>query len=52
MPVVAPPSGLLSGLMRRSGGAEVMPSLDGIAGLPEGMISALEARAVWAKYGF
>jgi serine protease SohB len=51
-PVVAPPSGLLAGLMRRSGGAEVMPSLDGIAGLPEGLISALEARAVWAKYGF
>jgi serine protease SohB len=51
-PVVAPPSGLLGGLMRRSGGAEVMPALDGIAGLPEGLISALEARAVWAKYGF
>jgi serine protease SohB len=51
-PVVAPPSGLLSGLMRRAGGAEVMPALDGIAGLPEGLISALEARAVWAKYGF
>jgi serine protease SohB len=51
-PVVAPPSGLLAGLMRRSGGAEVMPSLDGLAGLPDGLISALEARAVWAKYGF
>jgi len=49
-PVVAPPSGLLAGLMRKSSGAEA--SLDGIAALPDQLISALETRAVWAKYGF
>ncbi|MBB1090803.1 S49 family peptidase [Rhodopseudomonas palustris] len=49
-PVVAPPSGLLASFMRRSSGAEA--SLDGLAALPESLISALETRAIWAKYGF
>jgi serine protease SohB len=49
-PLIAAPSGLLSGLMRRSSGAEA--SLDGMAGLPDQLISALETRAIWAKYGF
>jgi hypothetical protein len=26
--------------------------LDGIGGLPEEVISALETRAIWAKFGF
>lgn len=52
MPVIAPRSGLLSSLLgRRTGGAEVA-ALDGLAGMPEAAISALEARAIWAKYGF
>jgi serine protease SohB len=49
-PVIAPPSGLLASLTRKSSGAEA--SLDGVAALPESLISAMEARAVWAKYGF
>jgi signal peptide peptidase SppA len=49
-PVIAPPSGLLAGVMRRSSGAG--SSVEGLAALPEAAISALEARAVWAKYGF
>ena len=52
-PVIAPSGGLLSGLLgRRSAGAGTMVSLDGIAGLPDELISALESRAIWAKFGF
>ncbi|MFC0239373.1 S49 family peptidase [Rhodopseudomonas telluris] len=51
-PVIAPPTGLLSNVMRKSSGAGAEVSLDGVAALPEQLISALEARAVWAKYGF
>ena len=52
-PVIAPASGMLSGLLgRRSPGAGSMSALDGIGGLPDELISALEARAIWAKFGF
>jgi len=52
-PVIAPASGLLSGLLgRRSAGADAMGVLDGVASLPDELISALEARAIWAKFGF
>jgi len=52
-PLVAPSSGLLSGLLgRKSAGAGTFASLDGIAGLPDELISALESRAIWAKFGF
>src|ERR1700710_140192 len=53
MPVIAPASGMLSGLFgRKSAGAGALTSLDGIAGLPDELISALETRAIWAKFGF
>src|SRR4051812_33125942 len=53
MPVIAPPTGLLSGLLgRKSAGAGSLASLDGVAGLPDELISALETRAIWAKFGF
>jgi signal peptide peptidase SppA len=54
MPVIAPASGMLSGLLgRRSAGAgAALTSLDGMAGLPDELISALETRAIWAKFGF
>ena len=52
-PVIAPASGMLSGLLgRRSPGAGSMSALDGIGGLPDELISALETRAIWAKFGF
>src|SRR6476646_3376679 len=52
-PLVAPSSGLLSGLLgRKSAGAGTLASLDGFAGLPDEVISALESRAIWAKFGF
>jgi signal peptide peptidase SppA len=52
-PVIAPSTGLLSGLLgRKSAGAGTLVQLDGIAGLPDELISALETRAIWAKFGF
>jgi signal peptide peptidase SppA len=52
-PVVAPATGMLSGLFgRKSAGAATLGRLDGIAGLPDELISALETRAIWAKFGF
>jgi signal peptide peptidase SppA len=53
MPVIAPAAGMLSGLLgRRSAGAAALGQLDGFASLPEELISALETRAIWAKFGF
>jgi signal peptide peptidase SppA len=52
-PVIAPASGMLSGLFgRRSAGAGTLAALEGVAGLPEEVISALESRAIWARFGF
>ena len=48
-----PASGMLAGLLgRRSPGAGSLAALDGIGGLPDEVISALETRAIWAKFGF
>lgn len=53
MPLVTPGRGLLSSLFgRRSAGADTLDTLDGISELPEGLISALETRAIWARFGF
>jgi signal peptide peptidase SppA len=52
-PVIAPATGMLSSLLgRKSAGAGALASLDGLAGLPDELISALETRAIWAKFGF
>ncbi len=52
-PVVTPSTGLLSALLgRKSAGAGTLASLDGFTGLPDELISALESRAIWAKFGF
>ncbi|KYG98266.1 S49 family peptidase [Bradyrhizobium sp. DOA1] len=52
-PVIAQPTGLLSGLMgRKSPGAGQLSALESIAGLPDELISAVETRAIWAKFGF
>ena len=52
-PLVAPSTGLLSGLLgRKSAGAGTLAPLDGFTGLPDELISALESRAIWAKFGF
>ena len=52
MPVIAPPAGLLSGLLGRKSGAGTAVASDGLTGLPEELISALETRAIWARFGF
>ena len=52
-PVIAPASGMLSGLLgRKSAGASTLSSLEGFSGLPDELISALETRAIWARFGF
>src|SRR6476659_1366121 len=52
-PVIAPASGMLSGLLGgRSHGAGALCALDGIGGLPDELLAALGARAIWAKFGF
>ncbi len=47
-PVIAPAGGLLSGMVGRKPGAG---SLLGWTSGPEDLISAIEARALWARYG-
>jgi signal peptide peptidase SppA len=52
-PLIAPASGMLASLLgRKSAGAGAMAALDGAAGLPDELISALETRAIWARFGF
>src|ERR1700689_744225 len=51
-PGIAPATGLLSSLLGRKSGAGTLVQFDGIAGLPDEVISALETRAIWAKFGF
>jgi signal peptide peptidase SppA len=52
-PVVAPPTGLLSSLFgRKSTGAGTLVALHGMPHLPDELISALEERSIWAKFGF
>ena len=46
-PLIAPPTGFLSGLLgRRSAGSFALEQM------PDALISSLEERAVWARYGF
>jgi signal peptide peptidase SppA len=51
-PVIAPSAGLLAGLLGRKSVAGTVAAPDGLAGLPDQLISALETRAIWARYGF
>jgi signal peptide peptidase SppA len=50
MPLIAPASGPFSGLFGRRSASSSVAAFG--AELPEELISALEARAVWARYGF
>ncbi|MBR0823652.1 S49 family peptidase [Bradyrhizobium liaoningense] len=52
-PVIAQPTGLLSGFLgRKSAGAGQLSAMESMAGLPDELISAVETRAIWAKFGF
>jgi hypothetical protein len=43
---------LLSGLWAEIGGRGALGQPDGFTGLLDELISALETRAIWAKFGF
>jgi signal peptide peptidase SppA len=52
-PLVAPASGMLAGLFgRRSPGAGSLSLAEAAASLPDELISALESRAIWGRFGF
>jgi signal peptide peptidase SppA len=52
-PVIAQPTGLLSSLLgRKSPGAGQLSAMESMASLPDELISAVETRAIWAKFGF
>lgn len=48
-PLIAPASGLVANLTGRKPGAATLASA---SGFPDELISALESRAIWARYGF
>jgi len=52
MPVIAPPTGLLSGIAgRKPGAGSALLGVAGFTGFSEDLISTLEERAIWARYG-
>jgi signal peptide peptidase SppA len=52
-PLIAPATGMLAGLFgRRTPGAGSLSLAETAAGLPDEVISALESRAIWARFGF
>jgi signal peptide peptidase SppA len=52
-PLIAPASGMLAGLFgRRAPGAGSLSLAEAAVGLPDELISALESRAIWARFGF
>jgi signal peptide peptidase SppA len=52
-PLIAPASGMLSGLFgRRSPAAGALAAMETAGGWPDEIISALESRAIWARFGF
>jgi ClpP class serine protease len=52
-PVIAPSSGMLSSLFgRRAPGAGSLEAVESLSGLPDELISALETRAIWSRFGF
>jgi signal peptide peptidase SppA len=51
-PVIAPASGMLAGLLgRRAPGAGSLDIANSVTGLPDELISALETRAIWSRFG-
>jgi len=51
-PVIAPAGGMLALFGRRAPGAGSLQAWDAGHGFPDELISALESRAIWAKFGF
>ena len=51
-PVIAPAGGMLALFGRRAPGAGSLQPWEAAAGLPDELVSALESRAIWARFGF
>jgi signal peptide peptidase SppA len=52
-PLIVPASGMLAGLFgRRAPGAGSLSPAEPVANFPDELISALESRAIWARFGF
>ena len=51
-PLIAPATGLLSGVLGRRPAADAFVQLGGSGLSAEDVISTLEARAIWSRYGF
>jgi len=51
-PLIAPSTGLLAGLLGRKAGAGTLTSVGDTLGMADELISALETRAIWARFGF
>jgi signal peptide peptidase SppA len=52
MPLIAPSAGWLGGMLGRRHAADAMANLGGTGLNAADLISALETRAVWSRYGF
>lgn len=52
MPVIAPSAGLLGGLLGRRGGGALELGSAAAQPIPDQVISALETRALWGRFGF
>src|SRR5579871_5734795 len=51
-PLIAPARGLLSGMLGRRPAADALADVTGSGLSADDLVSALEARAVWSRYGF
>ncbi len=52
MPVIAQPTGMLSNLLGRKSSSGAHLELGAFADLPDQIVSTLETRALWSRYGF
>jgi len=52
MPLIAPSAGWLGGILGRRQAADAMSNFATSGLSAEGLISALETRAIWSRYGF
>ena len=51
MPVIAQPTGMLSSLLGRKSSSGAQLELGGVADLPDQIVTTLETRALWSRYG-
>jgi ClpP class serine protease len=51
-PVIAQPTGMLSSLLGRKSASGAQMELGGLSDLPDQIVTTLETRALWSRYGF